>query len=426
MILLNKKKRTILFSLAIISFLISGLFIIAYSNGYRFDFQKRKFVLTGAIQLKVKPKEGLTFYLNSKKKEIKNNSLLGSNYFLDKLLPRKYQLLIKKDGFFSWQKNLFVEEKMTTFANSIILLPKEIKGKKIFSSKIEGKILPLKNNYFLIFAEKNVYLQKVAVEKPIKILATKEKIEKEFLNEEKNLCLVKTKSDYYLLDLTDFFSRKKINTFFLKAILNKNLKKKELKDVFLTKKDKKIVLVFKEGIYLFDWQKRKEKEIFSLAKDKEIKKVFFDKDNLFYQDKENNLFLFSLETRKNKLIIPKLKEEISLVSLSFDQKKLLLVSPKEVSLFYLKDFFGDFIRKKGEKDILFQKEPEKISWYKDSNHFWLIENNQLHFLETDPRENINIFTYPEIKNFLYEKERNILYFQKDNSLFLFDLAKIGL
>ncbi len=159
--------RKILFSVLALSFLILAPFIILYAQGIRFDFERKRFCKTGAIYLKVIPKKAKIFLNGKKIKE--TDPILGSAK-IENLLPRKYFLEVKKEGFFSWKKELEVKEEKVTTAE-IILFPQNIvfkeyekeKGEReeeIFCDKI-GRKCKIEGNVLYLWNEEKENFEKI-------------------------------------------------------------------------------------------------------------------------------------------------------------------------------------------------------------------------------------------------------------------------
>ena len=123
---MNWKK--ILFLILFLSFLIFGPYLIFYSQGIRFDFQKKKFVKTGAIFIKAIP-TGASVFLDGKL--IKKTDFVFGSAKIENLMPKVYKIKIEKEGYFPWEKELEVKEKMVTEIKEKILFPKSLKIKKI-------------------------------------------------------------------------------------------------------------------------------------------------------------------------------------------------------------------------------------------------------------------------------------------------------
>lgn len=117
---MTKRRRTILFYLSVILFVVAAPTLILYSQGYRYDFEKNKLVQTGGLYFKVAPR-GAQVFLNGALKD--ETSLFGNSLLIKNLIPKTYNIEIKKQGYHPWQKNLQVSEKHVTEAKNITLFP---------------------------------------------------------------------------------------------------------------------------------------------------------------------------------------------------------------------------------------------------------------------------------------------------------------
>lgn len=115
---MTKRARTVVFIVCVFLFALIAPSVIFYSQGYRADFGGRKIVQTGGFYFKILPgKAGV--YLNGEFK--KNTAMMSNSVFIKNLLPKTYDIEIKKDGFHPWKKTLEVKEKEVTEAENIIL-----------------------------------------------------------------------------------------------------------------------------------------------------------------------------------------------------------------------------------------------------------------------------------------------------------------
>ena len=143
-----KRQKFILFSiLAILFFLIAPLAIF-YSQGYRFDFEKKRVLRTGGFDFKVYPKRA-EVYLNGK--FIKKTDFLFGGAFIENLLPKKYKIEIKKEEYFPWEKNLEIKEGLVTEAKNIFLILENPRF-DLLSKNVEG--------FFFLPGFENVILEK--------------------------------------------------------------------------------------------------------------------------------------------------------------------------------------------------------------------------------------------------------------------------
>lgn len=129
---MTKATRTILFFVITLLFFVAAPATIFYTQGYRFDFEKKKVVQTGGIFIKALPKEA-EVYLNGKFKK-KTDFLFGQE-FVGNLIPGNYNILVTKEGYVPWKKELQVQEKQLTTANYIFLIPKD-PGWKLFEENV--------------------------------------------------------------------------------------------------------------------------------------------------------------------------------------------------------------------------------------------------------------------------------------------------
>ncbi|MBI2626160.1 MAG: hypothetical protein HYW69_01030 [Candidatus Nealsonbacteria bacterium] len=117
---MTKRSRTILFIISVLLFLSATPSVIFYSQGYRVDFETKKIVKTGGLSFRVLPGKAQV-YLNGQLE--KSTSMLTNSVFIENLLPKTYEIEIKKEGYHPWKKNLEVKEAMVAEAENITLFP---------------------------------------------------------------------------------------------------------------------------------------------------------------------------------------------------------------------------------------------------------------------------------------------------------------
>ncbi len=120
---MNTKIRRILLFITLAAFLLITPGVLCYSWGYTFDWESKKPVLTGGFYFKSQPDKA-KIYLDGKFK--KNTPAL-----VKRLVPKEYQVTIKKQNYHLWQKNLKIEPELITEAKNILLIPKEIRSQLI-------------------------------------------------------------------------------------------------------------------------------------------------------------------------------------------------------------------------------------------------------------------------------------------------------
>jgi len=131
---MTKRKRSVLISALILLFIIITPLTIFYSLGWRFDWQEKKITRPGIFFFKVNP-NSVKILINGKLKE-KTDFFFGSA-IVENLLPKKYQVEIKKQGFHDWKKDLEIKGGEVTEAKNIILIPRD-PGFKNLSQKVDS------------------------------------------------------------------------------------------------------------------------------------------------------------------------------------------------------------------------------------------------------------------------------------------------
>jgi len=107
----------------VLVFALIAPIIIMYSQGYRFDVKKMKFLETGGIYIKTMPGDA-TITIDD---ELPNkNSGFSRSLLIQNLLPESHVVKIEKDSYYSWTKKLNVEEKKVAEAKYVILFPNYI------------------------------------------------------------------------------------------------------------------------------------------------------------------------------------------------------------------------------------------------------------------------------------------------------------
>jgi hypothetical protein len=114
---MNIQRRRMITLLFFLTFLIAAPITIAISLGYRYDWQKNKFVKTGILTLKTNPTDVSIFINNKKVKHKRNDDIYRFTY----LLPNTYHIRIEKEGYLPWEKSLPVESEKVTTAFDIAL-----------------------------------------------------------------------------------------------------------------------------------------------------------------------------------------------------------------------------------------------------------------------------------------------------------------
>jgi len=115
--------RKRLFIIFTIIFFITVPVIVLYAQGYRVDFQNKKLVKTGGIDLNLATLD-TKIYLDDKLK--RETSFLFRNAIFRNIIPKTYNVRIEKENYIPWEKNVLVESEQVTRFPSIRLFPQTL------------------------------------------------------------------------------------------------------------------------------------------------------------------------------------------------------------------------------------------------------------------------------------------------------------
>src|SRR3989344_1667964 len=131
--MLTRGKRRILFWLSVAVFLALVPVTVLYSLGYRFD---RNFVLrkTGGLYI-ASDVSGSEIFINGELE--RRTNLLQSGVFVQNLAPNKYKVLVAREGYLGWSKELQIFSRFVSEARAV-LVPAETNGKIILKGRFSG------------------------------------------------------------------------------------------------------------------------------------------------------------------------------------------------------------------------------------------------------------------------------------------------
>lgn len=118
-----RKTRLIILLACGLFFFITAPAVIVYSLGYRFDFDQKKLSATGGVFIKAWP-ESAEVFIDSKFSG--KTKLFAGSIFAQNLLPKQHNILVKKEGYFPYQKTLDVKEKEVVKIEHILLFKENI------------------------------------------------------------------------------------------------------------------------------------------------------------------------------------------------------------------------------------------------------------------------------------------------------------
>jgi len=469
---MTRRVRGFLFLFLGLIFLLIAPLVVLYSLGWRIDWQKKEIFQTGAFYFKVWPKN-CQIYINGKPKK-KTDFFFGAA-FIDNLLPKKYNIEIKKTGFQTWQKNLKIEEKRVTEAKNIILFPEKPSFNYLGQEIIKFYPLPPKKEVILLEKNKNPdekegwALKIFNLENNLKShLVDDKQISKKEKNQfskleispdYKRLILetkIKTKktekTKYYILKIEEgasslvslsfikenfdkivFLPKSqqkllgfKDNQLFEINLENKKISKPLIKDIlaFFLSKDKVYYLDNSGFVYQTDFSFRNpvilNQTTFNIKEGADYQLKLF---NSYLFLKENDVLYFFNEKEQR---FEKILESLRGFVVSPDLKRAALWSDHEIWVLFLQDVDEQPKRKKGEKIFLtrFGEKITNLFWI--TNHYLLFSvGEEIKIIEIDNRDRINNFVLGKFKTpeIIWSNLNKILFVLSENNLyFLKDLV----
>ncbi len=391
---MTKKIRTFLFLAFLVFFLLAAPLAIFYSQGYRFDWEAKKITQTGGLFLKIYPKQ-VEVYLDGKLKK-KTDFFFGS-VLIENLLPKKYRVEIKKEGYLPWQKNLEVKEKEVVEAKNIILFPQK-PNLTILTKGVKNLWLsPNKSELILKeYEEKNWALKLYDLEKDVKSHLINEGDIYPGGADLLNLEFVKENPQELFLEIG---TREQLKYFTLEidrtppALKETEAPSPPLKDVIIYQVTNGELYYLDNLGNLFKNEEKLTEEPFSIRSETDYALEIFQ-DTIFLRE-EQTLYRFNSESKS----FEKFFEEVKELRISPDNKKLVYFSNYEILVLFLEDVFEQPQKKAGEKILIarLSKKIENCFWF-NSDYLIFNSGDVIKIAELDDRDQINIIDLAEIKN----------------------------
>lgn len=128
-----RRNRKIIFTLGLLLFFIIAPLLLLYSQGIRIRFGEQKILRTGGFYFNVL-QNSVEIYLNGSLQE--KTGVLGNSVLIRNLPPQKYNIEVKKEGHFSWQKTLEIKEGEVIQVKNILLVKERIQF-KVLNKNVE-------------------------------------------------------------------------------------------------------------------------------------------------------------------------------------------------------------------------------------------------------------------------------------------------
>ncbi|MDD2731576.1 MAG: hypothetical protein PHI53_00025 [Candidatus Pacebacteria bacterium] len=444
------RKRAVLFLILAVLFILTTPIVISYSLGWRIDFENWRIIKPGVFYLKAWPKSAEIYFNGQLKK--KTDFFFGAGY-IENIPPQKYEIEIKKEGFYDWKKILEVKSGEVTELKNIVLIPKNP----------NFKIITDKATDFFFCPEKNCVILKE------KSLSENENWALKFLDLNKDIRshLI---SDYEIMQKTPVLKSKKASDIQISYLSFSQDSKKVLIEISSNElKDSKFYYLLEidrnpPSLTYLDYitsdlgdiifNPKNNQKIFSL-KDKLLREIdlntktissntlenilayFIDQNNFYYIDSSGAFFrsdlgfsgrekitndylpitenstakvyfshpyflikiddiLYLFNQDKNSL--EKIAQPIKDFIISSDHKKLAYFNDYEISILFLEKKYDQPLKEVGDKSFLtrFSEKIDKVFWY--NNHYLIFNTgDKIKITEIDDRDKINIVDFSNFK-----------------------------
>jgi len=443
---MNIRTRRIIMYSFILVFLILAPLVIFYASGYRFDFKRYKILKTGTLMVEAKDIKKADLYLNGKLYEEK----FDEKMYIYNLLPGEYEVKMEKEGYYPWQKNIYVYSSITSFAKDVVLFKKEVPLQIIDGQVINFSLSPDYQNIVYILANNAFWeLYNYNLEfKENTFLARYPEGDQLSLNwaASSKKILLKIDKNYFLFDVEnkkpgptlseiidfqpeilkwDSQSDNLLYAFSKKAFYKIDLFNKKGEKIYQTEKPVKSEFLV-EGNDLFYLQETESHNIlnkynFSFKTDKKIYDLSNSQNYIFIPSTNNFIGLIDKNLQKLYLIKKVITDNEININASEaiqefnaqnavwdkDEKQLLFYNDFEVFIYDTEKNEQNFINRFGQ--II-----QKINWYPTLSYLVIQFKSQLQIIDltsfNGAKPITEITKFDEITNFSLDRKGEIIYF----------------
>lgn len=405
----------------IVVFAVVAPVIIMYSQGYRFDIKKMKFLETGGIYVKTIPGDTTVSIDDNYKNKI---SGFSRDILIQNLLPENHIIKIEKDNYYSWTKTLEVKERKVSEAKYVILFPNDILFTSIDKDVKNFYPYPDNNKILLLTVSNELLSYDTDKKETLKILSktqTPYNISDISFSSTGKRALIKTSTGlHYLLNL-------ETSTISLIRSMSSNTQSV----IFDSSSEGSFFYQVNNLIYKVSADKQTTSKLFKKEKVEAFtisgNDIYFLEKGILYRDNlivniNETLSKEALETTKNTYELISMEGEIFLIENKktvylfnketkiFDKKieakaelkytpfyeRILFAANNELWLLLLKDAETPFFAKAYSTIFIsrFSQNIGDIKWL-NGDYFVYTLDNKVNISEIDNRDHINSFELPQ-------------------------------
>ena len=474
---MTNNTRHFLLILSSILFIALTPILVFHLWGYRWNMKEKKIIQTGALILQSTPSNA-DIYLNAKLQKKQSLPMIESlkNFIgFNGIAPGECEILLSKNGYYSWTKKLKIEPGLITKAENIVLLPENPRAINLISRKTQNfifspdkktavyKISGIENNGIWTVNLENKTETQIVFNNNINFESAQNYFDlkwdyssQKFLfaaanKNKKELFIADIKKPNKLISLSGIISpnikfkniewhpHNNNKFFYLKNgdlweinYLDKTLNNLNIKNVLGWTVGKNAIYWIQEPTGIFyksnlDGKNKKQMTINHLPdiSEKTIEKIIVSDEEKFaimYSSGE----LYFINGENMPILIG---EKISGAEFSNNSEKLLFYSENEIFVLWIKNKEAIPKRKKGEKELITRsnKKITQTLWHSDFEHIFFTSGNKIKFIELDNRDKRNVIdfieTNTENQNFFLNQENKKLYFtdEKNEMKFLYEV-----
>ncbi|MBU1203062.1 PEGA domain-containing protein [Patescibacteria group bacterium] len=417
---MEKTLRRLTYSFFFLLFFIIAPLLTVYSLGYRYDFDTGNIEKNGAFYIKSYPR-GADIYVDDQKSKRQTPSQVLN------IKPGKHKIVVSKNKYVSWQKNLDVSSGETTFAEDIVLFLEN--REKTLLGQGSDRFLINKQKYQYAYIDENkLIITDVEQGKKFDVFNLEEDFDLVDWSADNQMMLLKNQSEYFYFDI----NQKTLTPLLLDKI--QKILWEENSSTFIYLKDNK--LYRKERREPWDSSAYPDK---LLEIDQSINDFDIEGNWLIVQytlDKENYIEQFDRYTLESKQFINDASIGNLRILLADNNYLIFLMGSK----LYIKNTFQDLVTipvtlaelhderlllSNGHEIILFDYKNQwqslidrssnlvsEIMWHPNGSYFISEINDRTNLIEIDGRDQrntINLLENPRKKMYLFNKKGDRLF-----------------
>lgn len=404
----------------VIFFILAPL-LTAYSLGYRYDFKTGNIQKNGAFYIKSYPRGAEIIVDNIRQKPKTPTQLVN-------IMPGSHNVIVKKDYYVPWTKNLNVYSGETTFAEDIVLFL-ENRPKNILSAGSEKILLNnSRDKYAILDKENKLIITDVNQAKVLVVESLDKAYELIDWSSDNQGILLKFKNQYFTFNI----DQKKLTPIIIDNIFKMLWENQSKTLIYL--KDSKLYRHYSRDAwsstgpadelldiaqYINDFAIKDEWLIIQYTFDKNNFVEQLNKNNLNIQQSIKNVNLGNIEillatdndlifTLGSKLYIKNIFRDLITIPVTIAKlhdERLLFTNGHEIILFNFKKEWQDLIDRSSNiiSDIL---------WHPNGSYFISEINDSTMLTELDGRDkrnNIELLNNPRKKTYIFDSDGEKLF-----------------